>query len=265
MTQTNYYHEISNYYNHDASDYDSRYWSNPVLQQIRQAFREEVKEYDAQSMLEVGYGTGLDLVHFGKTHPNRKIYGIDISEEMLKISKDKVLKSGCANIEIRNGSVEEINELFPNQKFDIIYIFFGALNTVENINKAAACLKNSLNPGGIIVVSVVNKWYVMGMLLDSVRFRFKKALSRLKPFWHGYSTSNYLPSHCYTPKQIKKAFSGLKLVKSKGYSILHPAWYFTKINRKLGKLGWVLWNIDKVLNKTFLWRWGEYTLFVFQN
>jgi hypothetical protein len=56
-----YYNEIGTYYDTDASDFDSRYWENPVLQQIRQSFREEVKRYPAHSMLEVGCGTGLDL------------------------------------------------------------------------------------------------------------------------------------------------------------------------------------------------------------
>lgn len=36
-----YYNEVDNYYDEDANDFDMRYWSNPVLQQIRQSFREE--------------------------------------------------------------------------------------------------------------------------------------------------------------------------------------------------------------------------------
>ena len=63
------YPEVGTYYDEDAADFDSRYWKNPVLQQIRQSFREEVKRYPFKTLLEVGCGTGIDLVHFGLTYP----------------------------------------------------------------------------------------------------------------------------------------------------------------------------------------------------
>ena len=261
---TDYYYKISAYYDKYACNYDSRYWENPVVQQIRQSFREEVKLYPANSMLEIGTGTGLDLVHFSKTHPHRKIYGIDISSEMINYCRERIQQSGCGNIEIRKASAEEINTIFPQQKFNLIYIFFGALNTAEDLQIAASELKNVLTPGGIMVLTFVNKWYLIGMLLDLVRLRFKRAFSRLHSTWSGYSSEFNIPSHCYTPNQIKVAFSGLKIIKRKGYSIIQPAWYFTGINKKLGKLNRILWSIDNVLNKTFLWRFGEYTLFVFK-
>ena len=39
-----YYEEVGNYYDKDAVDFEQRYWKNPVLQRIRQSFREEVKD-----------------------------------------------------------------------------------------------------------------------------------------------------------------------------------------------------------------------------
>ena len=114
------------------------------------------------------------------------------------------------------------------------------------------------------MLSFVNKWYLAGILLEIAKLNFIRAFARLKPIWGGYSPVKYLPSHCYTPAQIRKAFQGMKLIKKRGYSILQPAWYFTRINRKLGRAGKLLWKADLLLNKTFLWRFGEYTLFVFQ-
>jgi SAM-dependent methyltransferase len=265
MDNTEYKSHIADYYNMDACDYESRYWTNPVAQQIRQSFREVVKSYNCHSMLEIGFGTGLDLVHFAKTHPQLKISGIDVSPEMVKISAEKLAESNCFNVQIRAGSVEEIDNLFPNQKFDLIYVFFGALNTVEDLNSAAKALTNSLNDKGVIILSYVNKWYIGGVIIDMARLRFKKAFARFKPVWGGYSPTHYLPGHCYTPKHVKRAFHGLKTIQRRGYTILHPAWFYTNINRKLGtRLRRVLWKIDNLLNRTFLWRFGEYGLLVFQ-
>lgn len=259
-----YYTEVGNYYDEDANDFDSRYWSNPVLQQIRQAFREEVKRFDGNDMLEIGCGTGLDLVHFATIFPERQIFGIDISAEMVRLSSEHMVNRQCANIRVRQGSVEDIEKLFPNQHFDLIYVFFGALNTVEDLPKAAQTLKNLLHPDGTMVLTFVNKWYLPGIALELLRLRFSRAFARIKPVWGGYSPVKFLPSKCYSPSQIKRAFEGSVLKKSKGFSIVHPAWYYTGINRRLGKLRKYLWRIDLFLNKTPLWRFGEYTLFVLQ-
>jgi ubiquinone/menaquinone biosynthesis C-methylase UbiE len=261
----NYYNEISNYYDQDAKDFDARYWENPVLQQIRQSFREEVKRFHARSMLEIGCGTGLDIVHFANTHPEVKIYGIDISNEMVKLARERIKKNSCENAVVERGSVEDIGPLFHNKHFDLIYVFFGALNTVDNLQIAADHLKEALNPNGIMVLSFVNKWYLAGMIIEILKLNFKGAFARLKRVWGGYSPVKHLPSHCYTPGQIKKVFKDMNLLKCKGYSIVHPAWYYTRINKKLHRFSKMLWQADILLNKTFFRRFGEYSLFVFQN
>jgi len=266
MKNPEYYKEISMYFDKDACDYDSRYWLNPVVQQMRQSFREQVKYFSGKSMLEIGCGTGMDLVHFGKTHPDRKVYGVDISSEMVKLSQEKVAQSGCTNVEVRKGGVDELGTLFPNQQFDIIYVFFGALNTVENLTLTAQNLIKVLNPGGVVVLSFINKWYMGGTLIELLRLRFTKAFERFKPIWGGYSPTHYLPSHCYSASQVKIAFTELKILRRKGYAIVHPAWFYTNINQKLGKrIRRVLWSIDKVLDRTFLWQFGEYGLLVFKD
>jgi len=262
--KSEYYNEVGNYYDEDANDFDSRYWSNPVLQQIRQSFREEVKRFDSQTMLEIGCGTGLDLVHFSNIYPEKNIFGIDISAEMVHLSTLRMEKHQCNNIQVRQGSVEHIAELFPHQRFDMIYVFFGALNTVENLPKAAQTLKELLSKDGILVLTFVNKWYLAGMFIELIRFRFSKAFGRIKPVWGGYSPSKFLPSHCYSPRQIHQAFNGFTLINKQGFSIAHPAWYYTGINLRIGGLRKYLWRIDMFLNKTFLWRFGEYSLFVFK-
>ncbi|HOI01016.1 MAG TPA: class I SAM-dependent methyltransferase [Bacteroidales bacterium] len=259
-----YYQTVERYYDDDAGDFDERYWKNPVLQRIRQEFREKVKQYPFTNMLEIGYGTGLDLVHFAKTHPGVRVAGIDISGEMCRITRDKISRHKLSNATAEKGSVEDLEGLFPGQKFDMVYVFFGALNTVQNLELATDYLYSITLPGGKLVMSFVNKYYLAGMLIEMLKFRFRAAFSRLKPEWGGYSPTKYLPSKCFSDQEIRRAFKKFQMLQENGYSILHPAWYYHGLNMKLGRFRRVLWDADRCLNKTPLWRFGEYSLFVFQ-
>ena len=264
MKKPEYYKEIANYYDRDACHFDERYWANPVLNQMRQSFREETKRYQAVNMLEIGFGTGLDLVHFAKTHPERQLYGIDLSPEMFRIAKLKIEENKLTNVTIANGSTEDIPLYFPKVKFDLIYVYFGALNSVD-LESAANDLIKTLNTNGVIVLTYVNRWYVMGMLIECMRLRFSRAFARLNPVWRGYSSVYYLSSQCYSAARVEKAFSPLTFTKKRGYSILLPAWFYTKINQKIRKIIPLLWKTDNQLNKTPLWQLGEYGLVVFKN
>jgi hypothetical protein len=114
------------------------------------------------------------------------------------------------------------------------------------------------------VLTFVNKWYLRELVVQLIKGRVKGAFARIRRVWGGYSPDRYLPSRCYSPSQIKKAFSELKLLRRKGYSIFFPAWYnFKKMegkNKRLHKL----WKLDQRIQNSFLWSKGEYTLFVFE-
>jgi ubiquinone/menaquinone biosynthesis C-methylase UbiE len=257
-----YYSKIEQYYDEDAVDFDARYWKNRVLQRIRQDFREQVKRFRFQRMLEIGFGTGLDMEHFAVTFPNASVTGIDISGEMQKVAKKRFSAARLSNAVAMKGSVEDIHILTGEQKFDMVYVFFGALNTVEDLKQAAAEIHRCTEPGGILVLSFVNKHYVGGMIIELFKLRFRAAFSRMKTMWGGYSPSKFLPSRCYSPGQIESAFRDFVILKRKGYSILHPAWYYHRLNRLLLRFSPWLWRADEVMNRSVFWRFGEYTLFV---
>ncbi len=259
-----FYKQIESYYDGDAEDFDNRYWKNAVLQRIRQDFREEVKRYEFSKILEIGYGTGIDLVHFGTTHPDVKVVGIDISEGMQKTAIKRIQNKELKNVTALKGKVEDMDELFSGEQFDMIYVFFGALNTVEDLDETARILYRFTSGNGILALSFVNKYYIGGVLTEMLKLRFRAAFSRLRPEWGGYSPTRYLPSRCYSSRQIKKAFNGFRLIKIKGYSIIHPAWYHHGLNRILKRFHPILWRADQVLNKTVFCRFGEYALYIFK-
>ncbi len=259
-----FYEQVATYYDGDAADFDARYWKNPLLQRIRQDFREEVKRHAFSNMLEIGYGSGLDLVHFGNTHPDASISGIDISAAMQQLARQRIAEQGLQNVTAGKGSVEDLQAVYPGAQFDMVCVFFGALNTVEDLNRAAGHLWEVTAPGGKMVLSFVNRNYFAGTVIELLKLRFRAAFARYKKEWGGYSPTQHLPGRCYSPSAIRNAFSRYSLIGKKGYSIVHPAWYYHRLNKVLRRFSPLLWNADRALNKTFLWSWGEYTLFVFK-
>lgn len=269
MTETNdqvYYQSVGEFYDSNCSRYEEFYWKNHTLQNIRQAFREHLKRQSpyAKNILEIGTGPGIDLVHFAKLFPESNFYGIDVSDMMLTYTKEKIKKTKCDNARIALGSVEDIQNLYPDLKFDLIYVFFGALNTVKDLELAAKHLHQILKSGGKMVLTFVNKYYLAEIGLRLLKGDFKNAFARQKKVWYGYSKDKTVESYCYSPTKIGASFStDFEIIHRQGYSILHPAWYHNRWVQKFGsRIGRLLWKADEVLNRTLAWQWGEYTLYV---
>ena len=157
-----YYDKVGTYYDKDAVDFEQRYHQNPALQRIRQSFRQHTKSYEQESILEIGFGPGFDLVHFAEEFPNRKFYGLDISAEMVRLTREKIEEMGLENAWVAQGSVEDITTQFPEATYDMIYVFFGALNTVDNLESAFSDLRSVLQPRGKMVLTFVNKYFIAG-------------------------------------------------------------------------------------------------------
>ncbi|WP_157971894.1 class I SAM-dependent methyltransferase [Pleomorphovibrio marinus] len=266
MNESTYYQKVADYYDEDARDFEERYWNNAVLQRIRQSFREEVKKFEFDNALEIGYGPGLDVCHFAQIFPDKDIYGLDISPAMHKHTESKARSLGLNNVNVKVGTPEDLDKIFPGVKFDHIYVFFGALNTVEDLEEIASALNDRLADNGTMLLTFVNKWYLMEVFYHLAKVDFKKAFKRFKTVWGGYSGSKILESKCLSPGEIKGAFENhFTIEKKKGYSILYPAWYRHRWVKKMGKrVSEFLWDFDKSLDGTPFWSLGEYALYTFK-
>lgn len=266
MDTSKYYQSVAEYFDHEACNYEERYWRNAVAQRIRQSFREEVKTHPFGNVLEVGCGTGLDLAHFGAIYPERKVYGIDISPTMAANAAQKSQELGLKNVSVMVGTPENVHELFPEVQFDHIYVFFGALNTVTDLHRVAGTLKSRLKRDGTMVLTFVNKWYLVDIMIHLLKFRPRRAFKRLREVWGGYSELYHLESRCFSPREIKQAFGDdFHLTRRAGYSILYPAWYRTQLTHRLGRrFTDLLWRADRLLNHTPAWCLGEYALYSFR-
>lgn len=101
-------------------------------------------------ILDVATGTGdMALMTYKRLHPE-KVTGIDISEGMLELGKQKVSGQGLsAQIELKSGDSQAIP--FADNSFDAVTVAFGVRN-FERLEKGLEEIKRVLKPGGKLVV-----------------------------------------------------------------------------------------------------------------
>ncbi len=260
-----YQRQVAEYYDKDALlGFEARAEANVVLDRIRNDFRETTEKYPFTKVLEIGCGPGFDIEWFAKKYPNREFTAIDISKEMVNLASVRLSKANINNTKVEVATEKNMVEIFGKEKFDLVYVYFGALNTSENLDLAAQNIHNILSENGHAVLTFVNKWYLREMIVHLLKFKFKGAFARLNSVWGGYSVDRFLPSHCYSPSFILKAFSKFKLIEKKGYSIVFPAWYNHHKIAKDPQKGDKLWGLDMKLQNEWFWSKGEYSLFVFK-
>ncbi|HJS87322.1 MAG TPA: class I SAM-dependent methyltransferase [Acetobacteraceae bacterium] len=94
-------------------------------------------------VLEVGVGTGLALPDYA---PDKRITGIDLSEEMLALARKRVQERGLSNVEALHRMNAEATE-FETARFDIAVAMFVA-SVVPNPRRLLAEMRRLVRPGG---------------------------------------------------------------------------------------------------------------------
>lgn len=92
------------------------------------------------SVLEMGCGTGRNLIAAARTYPKAELYGFDISEEMLKTAKLAVSRAGLDDrIHLAQGDATEFDAAaaFGRDAFDRVYVSY-ALSMVPPWRAALA-------------------------------------------------------------------------------------------------------------------------------
>lgn len=260
--EKSYYNEVADYYDEDAKSFEQRYEENRVLQKIRHSFRTVADRHPFDNALEIGCGPGFDVCYFAERNPESKVYGIDVSPEMVRLAEDNVKENNLSNTRLATGSVEDLHYLFPDTSFDLIYVFFGGLNTVYDLSLVASQIKNISGPGTRLVLTFVNRYYITEIPLWLAKGRTDKAFERVLGRWQGYSDNRKLPSNVFSAGDIRKAFKNhFKITETRGYSIFYPAWYRAHLLDKLGSVAEKLWRFDQLISRTPFWNIGEYSLY----
>ncbi|HQX45108.1 MAG: class I SAM-dependent methyltransferase [Saprospiraceae bacterium] len=105
----NLFPHLTNYYVRHARIYNISRWTflfgrKRLLKEISLAYP------DPSNILEIGCGTGYNLLNLAKAYPNASITGIDLSKEMLEVCNHQIQQNKL--------SIEIINEPYSKDRFE---------------------------------------------------------------------------------------------------------------------------------------------------
>jgi demethylmenaquinone methyltransferase/2-methoxy-6-polyprenyl-1,4-benzoquinol methylase len=170
-----------------------------------------LKPEKPKKILDIATGTADFALEAMNLHPE-KLIGVDISEGMLAIGREKIKRRGLeGRIELRTGDSERL--AFADNTFDAVIVSFGVRN-FENLEKGLFDMLRVIRPGGSCVI---------------VEFSQPKSFP-YKQLYHFYS-HNILPiigrtvskdtsAYTYLPKSVAAFPEGetfLNILKEIGY------------------------------------------------
>jgi demethylmenaquinone methyltransferase / 2-methoxy-6-polyprenyl-1,4-benzoquinol methylase len=122
------------------------YWRKKAIKQL--------KKDQPKLILDIATGTGDFALEALKLNPH-KVVGVDISEGMLEMGKEKIKRLKLQDkIELQLGDSERL--LFQDNNFDAVIVSFGVRN-FENLEKGLSDMLRVLKPGGKTVILEFSK------------------------------------------------------------------------------------------------------------
>ena len=155
-----------------------------------------VSKSHPKTILDLATGTADLAIALAKHNPQARIIGMDISEKMLEIGKEKVLKQGLANqIELQLGDAAALP--FEDDTFDAVTVAFGVRN-FEDMQKGLSEIHRVLKPSGQAVIlefSMPEKFPVKQVY----RLYFKHILPKI-----GKWISKDAHAYSYLPESVER-------------------------------------------------------------
>jgi arsenite methyltransferase len=109
--------------------------------------------HEGESVLDLGSGGGIDvLLSARRVGPTGKVYGLDMTEEMLALALENKAEAGATNVEFLKGYIEDIP--LPAETIDVV-ISNCVINLSTDKQRVFAEIARVLTPGGRIGISDV--------------------------------------------------------------------------------------------------------------
>lgn len=131
--------------------------------------------HEGETILEIGFGTGHSILSLAKAVGNRaKVYGIDISPQMLKITQSRVDQANLSRrVDLKQGDAAKLP--FEKQFFDAIFMSFTLeLFDTQEIPVVLNKCRRALRQEGRICVVAMSKDQPAGLLTRIYEWAHKK-------------------------------------------------------------------------------------------
>ena len=103
-----------------------------------------------KSVLEIGCGTGRNLVLAARLYPDARLFGIDVSTEMLASATTAISQRGLTHrivVAHGDGTAFEPQTLFGIQSFDHVFVSY-SLSMIPDWRRVLETAASHLGPGG---------------------------------------------------------------------------------------------------------------------
>jgi len=156
-----------------------------------------------ETVLDLGSGGGIDvLLSARRVGPAGRVFGLDMTDEMLALARENQRKSGLTNVEFLKGEIERIP--LPDNSVDVI-ISNCVINLSADKDRVLAEAFRVLKPGGRFAVSDV---VVKGEVPAEVR--------RSMELWVG-CVAGALEEGTYVEKLARAGFTDVDLEPTRVY------------------------------------------------
>jgi arsenite methyltransferase len=160
---------------------------------------------EGETVLDLGSGGGIDvLLSARRVGPTGKVYGLDMTDDMLALARENQRKAGATNVEFLKGELESIP--LPDASVDVI-ISNCVVNLSADKDRALAEAFRVLKPGGRFAVSDV---VVRGAVPAEVR--------RNVELWIG-CLAGALEEKEFEAKLTRAGFTDVEIVPTRVYDV----------------------------------------------
>jgi arsenite methyltransferase len=160
---------------------------------------------EGETVLDLGSGGGIDvLLSSRRVGPSGKVYGLDMTDEMLALARENQRVAGVTNVEFLKGELEKIP--LPDGSVDVI-ISNCVVNLSADKDRALSEAFRVLKPGGRFAVSDV---VVRGAVPAEVR--------RNVELWIG-CLAGALEEKEFEAKLTRAGFTNVEIVPTRIYGV----------------------------------------------
>ena len=170
-----------------------------------------------ETVLDLGSGGGIDvLLSARRVGPTGKVYGLDMTDEMLELARANQAKAGVTNVEFLKGDIEHIP--LPDNSVDLI-ISNCVINLSPDKDLVLAEAYRVLKPGGRLAVSDI---VVRGEIPQDIKHSIElwagcvagaleenEYIAKLKR--PGFERVSIEPTRVYTAADARDLFEGTDL------------------------------------------------------